>query len=332
MECVSFALIVDDIVLPNGETNLEALGGGGGQALFGYQLVTGQEVTVGLCAGVGPDLPQKCTVWRVPGDPCERMYDMMDRFGPLEALPPRFQSCPNYHLGVHPQQPPLGFMQALRSAAHRNGGFLSVESYAEAEDAIRPERVLELLRRCDVFSPNDQEARSLVGPGNPEELALRLLSLSPPGGADVVAVPAVADTRVVDVTGCGNAFCGGFLAALYRGGRAVGKGTDPRPNNDVSGSDGGGSPAAGPPSWLGRSDLATAGAWGCVAASFMAEERGVPLTPIPQLQEAARRRLLELLPRVRALELSLAPRAPHDDDERPDAAASGPGNLRCSVQ
>ncbi len=26
------------------------------------------------------------------------------------------------------------------------------------------------------------------------------------------AVPAVEDTRVVDVTGCGNAFCGGFLA------------------------------------------------------------------------------------------------------------------------
>ncbi|KXZ47604.1 hypothetical protein GPECTOR_34g763 [Gonium pectorale] len=306
MECVSFTLIVDDIVLPNGETVMEVLGGG---------------------AGVGPDLPQRCMIWRGRDDPCDALYGMLNpRY---EAMPPAFQASANYHLCVHPLRPPHALLRQLRAAAHAQGGALSVETYTAAEEPARPEQVAALLADCDIFSPNESEAESIVGPGTPEELALRLLSLSPPGGADVVVVrcgpagvlvarrppalaegrqpwgqegalgsqveaaaleaeayqvPAVADTRVVDVTGCGNAFCGGFLAALYRGGRAAGKGTDPRPNNDVSGGDGGGSPAAGPPSWLGRSDLATAGAWGCVAASFMAEERGVPLTPIPQLQ------------------------------------------------
>lgn len=73
MECVCFTLIVDDIVLPQGETVMEVLGGGGGfpyvlcfhvgflfhcriyrcrrsgpQTLFGYQLVTNQNAAVGL--------------------------------------------------------------------------------------------------------------------------------------------------------------------------------------------------------------------------------------------------------------------------------------------
>lgn len=33
---------------------------------------------------------------------------------------------------------------------------------------------------------------------------------------EAVVVPAVEDTNVIDVTGCGNAFCGGFLASLDR--------------------------------------------------------------------------------------------------------------------
>lgn len=33
---------------------------------------------------------------------------------------------------------------------------------------------------------------------------------------EAVVVPAVEDTDVIDVTGCGNAFCGGFLASLDR--------------------------------------------------------------------------------------------------------------------
>ena len=65
----------------------------------------------------------------------------------------------------------------------------------------------------------------------------------------MVEVPAVADTRVVDVTGCGNSFCGGFLATFSRGG-----------------------------------SLEDSAVWGSVSASFMAEERGVPKTPLIELK------------------------------------------------
>ena len=65
----------------------------------------------------------------------------------------------------------------------------------------------------------------------------------------MVAVPAIADTQVVDVTGCGNAFCGGFLASFGWGG-----------------------------------SLAESAVLGSVAASFMAEERGVPKTSLRDLK------------------------------------------------
>lgn len=57
---------------------------------------------------------------------------------------------------------------------------------------------------------------------------------------EVIHVPA-APADVVDVTGCGNAFNGGFLAKLAEG-----------------------------------AGLRTAGVWGSVAASLMAEAEGAP--------------------------------------------------------
>lgn len=69
---------------------------------------------------------------------------------------------------------------------------------------------------------------------------------------EAVSVPAFPGTRVVDPTGCGNAFCGAFLAA-----RAAGEG------------------------------LASAAAWGCAAGSLMAECRGTPAACPAQLAEEA---------------------------------------------
>jgi len=80
-----------------------------------------------------------------------------------------------------------------------------------------------------------------------------------PGGAPAgaVHVPAFGGTAVRDVTGCGNAFCGGFLAGLA----------------GVPGLHG----APGIPGPGGRAEaLRYALAWGHVSASFMAEAEGVP--------------------------------------------------------
>ena len=76
----------------------------------------------------------------------------------------------------------------------------------------------------------------------------------------LLQVPAVPNLTVVDVTGCGNVFCGAFLAALGPGGAS----------------------------------LAEAGAWGCAAGSIFAEWNGVPeATPLAMYQLARER--VELL-------------------------------------
>ena len=49
------SLIIDDLVLPDGQTKMGLLGGGGPQAAFGMKLWT--QGGVGLCAGIGLDLP-----------------------------------------------------------------------------------------------------------------------------------------------------------------------------------------------------------------------------------------------------------------------------------
>ena len=59
----------------------------------------------------------------------------------------------------------------------------------------------------------------------------------------------MSDTQVVDVTGCGNAFCGGFLSSFDR-----------------------------------SRDVLKSALWGGVAASCMAEEMGVPKAGIPNLK------------------------------------------------
>lgn len=73
-------------------------------------------------------------------------------------------------------------------------------------------------------------------------------------------VPAVPGTQVVDVTGCGNACCGGFLAGLQAG-----------------------------------QGLRSSAVWGCVAGSIMAEAQGVPAAvdmPLVSEAHAKQQRLL----------------------------------------
>lgn len=244
-------------------------------------------------------------------------------------------------------------------AADAAGGLLSVETYNIAEVAPSAGQLAALLRSCHVFSPNELEAETLVGPGTPQQLLDRLAaaareasasqptpspppspsastvspsspssSSSPPlsaslsaslaqdsggggGGVRIILlrrgeagamvrdvasgetwqVPAVADTRVVDVTGCGNAFNGGFLAA-YRWGEG----------------------------------LAASAAWGAVAAAFMAEARGVPSAPVAQLQAPAAARHAALMPRLVRLQAAAAgAAAPAAAAGRTLAAAAAPG-------
>jgi sugar/nucleoside kinase (ribokinase family) len=279
---------------------------------------------------------RRTQIWRVPETPA--LYEQLRP--PFPSMPPRLRRrARSYHIGLHAAHPPRSLLRALREAVDAQGQeaaaapgataetqrqrrcLLSAETYTRCDEGspLSARQLEELLAPLDVFSPNEEEAASMLGvrlrhgrgdddggeddeeaEARAAEEAERLLldalldAASPPssargpltitlrrgsrgvlaktagGGGDgaparAVRVPAARDLRVVDPVGCGNAFCGGFLAAAH-----AGKG------------------------------LAEACAYGCAAGGTMAEHRGVPRVAVAALAPAVARRARELAVRARA--------------------------------
>ena len=61
-DLVVFTVIVDDLVFPDGTTKMGVMGGGGPQTAFGLRCHPA-DLSVGLAAGVGADLPAACSQW-----------------------------------------------------------------------------------------------------------------------------------------------------------------------------------------------------------------------------------------------------------------------------
>jgi sugar/nucleoside kinase (ribokinase family) len=293
VDFVTFSLIIDDIVFPDGRTAMGTLGGGGPQTAFGMRLWADD---VGLVAGVGRDLPQAAEAWlaqmaidarglRVEPDwPTPRAWQVLEEDdrrtqvwrvpGPaigaqlsrsLDKMPPDYRRARGYHLGVHPEEPDLAFIVSLR----QTGAVVSVEPFRNALRPLSDRELRALVSVGQIFSPNLAEARSLVGDGEPPDLARRLAH----AGALVVAlrlgaagalvyhaeagemwhIPVV-QTTVIDPTGAGNAFCGAFLV-----------------------------------SWVQTGNLKMAGLCGSVAGSFLVEQVGLPHWRENLLAETARR-------------------------------------------
>ncbi len=280
MDFITFSLIIDDIVFPDGQTAMGMLGGGGPQTAFGMRVWSD---SVGLVGGVGSDLPAQAHVWltqagidtsglrHTPDVPTPRAWQVCEDDGrrtqmwrvkenliwaqlgrTWDRLPSTYQKAKAFHLGVHPENPDLDFIRQLRE----QGAWVSVEPFRAALRSLSEEELVKLISAGQIFSPNQKEAESLVGPGEPLALIERLVAY----GAEIVAlrqgpdgalvhrgdtgemwrIPAV-ETTVIDPTGAGNAFCGGFLAG-----------------------------------WVNTQDIRLAGLCGAVAASFLLEQVGVP--------------------------------------------------------
>lgn len=294
IDFIAFSLIIDDIVFPDGRTAMGVLGGGGPQSAFGLKLWADQ---VGLVSGVGSDLSTSARAWLEESGidtrglrssshwPTPRAWQLLEADGrrtqvwrvsgpaiqqqlgrSLDNLPPGYRRGLGYHLGVHPEEPDLAFIQALREA----GAVVSIELFRAAQRPLANNELVALLSAGHIFSLNQAEACSLVGPGEPLELIQRLVK----AGATIIAlrqgakgalvhraetaetwrIPAIT-TNVVDPTGAGNAFCGGFLAG-----------------------------------WVQTGDLRLAGLYGAVAASFLVEQVGLPQLQ-PDLRQLAQKRL-----------------------------------------
>ncbi|KAI5082224.1 hypothetical protein GOP47_0001967 [Adiantum capillus-veneris] len=336
MEFVTFTIIIDDIVHPDGRTLMESLGGGGPQTAFGARLwLSESDTRIGLAASVGPDFPNSCLKWvkdmqidcegLLPSNfPTMRAWQILESDGrrtqvwrvavgdevwdmlrpPIETLPSGYKRAKVYHVGVHPSARDVPFILSLRATGAE---VVSIETYTHSEIILTLSELRALITSAHIFSPNDKEAMSLVGPGTPMEVIKRLVEL----GAMVVSlrrgslgcivhradtgetwdIPAFHtimtaktlneksgeggvthkksfDCRVVDPTGCGNTFCGGFAAG-----------------------------------WWKTRDLLTSGLWGSVSASFMIEHEGVPPPPIQKWRSEVQMRLQMLKPFARQLRL-----------------------------
>ena len=123
---------------------------------------------------------RRTQVWRTP--PCPDLYAMLRP--PASALPPAYLAARAFHVGVHPERPDLDLLAALRAANPE--ATISVEPlHCRPERPPRPRRRrARVCRACDVFSPNESEAVSIVGPGDPRTLCERLAGL----GARVVCL------------------------------------------------------------------------------------------------------------------------------------------------
>jgi sugar/nucleoside kinase (ribokinase family) len=254
---VSFGnIFIDDIVLPTGRTFMGTLGGAGTHALAGMRVWSEQLGLVATAgedfgasyqaqlAGMGVDLRG---IKIIPGIPTTRAWQLFEppdqrvevfrtdpdnfiRFAPDFAdIPTQYYGAKGFHLywgkaiGDLPR-----FLEQLRAVSP--AASLVWEPAFHHEHCSRDE-LAAVLPEVELFSPDLDAARKMTAQQSPEDIVATFLSW----GAPLVAlrmgatgsllgcsdgqmwhIPAVT-TTVVDVTGAGNAYCGGFLVALADG-------------------------------------------------------------------------------------------------------------------
>ncbi|MEM7115170.1 MAG: PfkB family carbohydrate kinase [Chloroflexota bacterium] len=273
----SWGIILDDIIFPDGRSAMASLGGGGTYAACGMRLWVEDAI---VCGAVGPDFATEVLARHGFDDsglvvtdlPTPRAWQLFEENGRRTQIPrvspddwfnqlvriPVAQPIPSTLKALHflgrGDGPEEQFVQSLAEA----GVFISAEPIVGADST---DEELAILRRClpyfGIFSPGEPEAAVLVGEQPPEEQLKALAAMGPrivalrQGAAGSLVydgengrfyrVPA-AVANVVDVTGAGNAFCGGLLVG-----------------------------------WLETGDLRQAAAQASVSAALTIEQVGPPL-------------------------------------------------------
>jgi ribokinase len=291
-------LLVEDVVMPDGTQLPDRLGGDSLYAAIGarafaddVELVTrlGRRFPPQLVealedAGYGAGLipTEHATVrlwveWGVEGRGRFTFHDEAGTYEETTPVPDEIPAALTERLeAVHIAPVPFQQMEPLVHWARPRTRVLTVDPHYEHVSGTE-EQWRRLLPHVDAFLPSRDEATALLGgwPG-PEEAVRELATW----GATVAVVKlgaegsiacrdgklarmGTATTGLVDPTGCGDAFCGGFLVGLTE-----------------------------------SDDLRTALALGAVAASFAGEGHGAEHALKPDRAEA-QRRLTALLARPR---------------------------------
>jgi cytidine kinase len=285
-------LIIDDIVLPDGRTSFNTLGGSGTHALVGMRIWSNR---LGYFAAVGSDFDPihrdllerlgvdsrglierdgypTARAWQL-FEPDERRVEVfrtdIEEFyrqeAQFEEMPSDYLEARGYHLHYGTLAQMVELAEKLRSVnpAARLLWEPNSHHFRGTGDEFQA-----VLSRVDLVSPDLEEARQMTGQSTTDGMVETLLGWGAPtvalrmgargslvasAGGEVYAVPAV-PTTVVDTTGAGDAYCGGFLVALGSG-----------------------------------VDVAEAGARAAVSASFAIEQFGVPMFDEQTCVEAERR-------------------------------------------
>jgi glucosamine--fructose-6-phosphate aminotransferase (isomerizing) len=247
---------IDDIVRANGETSMASPGGNTlhaatGARIWGVpvgvvarvgadfptsvldQLSDAGVDTLGLRRVAGPTV-RNWVVYEEDGrrswlyrTPPERSLEVAPR---PEDLPAEWTGQPGHTPVVHVAAMP--FSSAVRIVEHvRASGPAVVTLDTHEAWTVGSAEVFALARQVDVFLPSREELAGIVGYDDPERACRELLDEgvpavvvkcgpvgavlgTPQGGVSSVAA---AEVDVVDATGAGDSFCGGFAAGLALG-------------------------------------------------------------------------------------------------------------------
>jgi sugar/nucleoside kinase (ribokinase family)/fructoselysine-6-P-deglycase FrlB-like protein len=248
-------LTVDDVIQPDGSSQMGTLGGNSVHAAAAALTWTEE---VGVVARCGTDFPAAAldrlreagadtagirpidgpTVrnWVIYEADGSRNWVYRTPRGRSAEVAPQPGDLPDAWLDrtpapvVHVAAMPLAAADAIiRSVrARSDGAVITLDTH---EDWRRGAEVLDAARLVDVFVPSREELASLIGYDDPSHAAAELISagvrcvvVKLGGGGALVAQPGfraawvpAAPAEVVDPTGAGDSFCGGFAAGLALG-------------------------------------------------------------------------------------------------------------------
>lgn len=271
------------------------LGGGATHAVMGMRVWSD---SIGIVASIGGDFPRKSMdelehyidtaglqvhpgpsprawqVYEMSGHRTEvfrtSLSDFIQMSPDPEKLPPSYYSARGVHVQCKFPEPLLTWIKVFRD--HGCGLILwePWDIYCTPEYRSEFRSILPLV---DIFSPNLEEARSITGKEDAGTILVELLndganlvvirmgeegSIASGQDGCIVRIPTARTDELVDVTGAGNAFCGGFLVGYATCG-----------------------------------DILQAGKYGSVSSSFALEQYGA-VYPVTDRQVKARQRLLSL--------------------------------------
>ncbi len=245
-------LIIDDIVLPDGQTFMNTPGGAGLHALVGMRVWSD---ALGYAAVAGPDFSdaqrralarfnvdlqglvvrdgyRTARAWQV-FEPDERRIEVfrtdLEEFERHKIRPEELPETYRHARGFHIQWGSLSeiadVVDALRAV---NEDVVTVVE--PGPDHLQQASVVfqAVLPRLTLFSPDREEAATITGREDPGDMCRVLLDWGAPlvalrmgeqgsllmsSSGEAWRLPAPPAT-IVDVTGAGNAYCGGFLTGL----------------------------------------------------------------------------------------------------------------------